>query len=41
MNKDQARATLQFAFLAEVLLNFPLEPVRVKISEMIEEKLKK
>ena len=40
MNRDQAKATLQFAFLAEVLSHFPLESVRVKIAEMIEEKLK-
>ncbi len=41
MNRDQAKATLQFAFLAEVLTHFPLESVRAKIAEMIEKKLKK
>lgn len=41
MSRDQAKATLQFAFLAEVLSYFPLEQIRVKIAEMIEQKLNK
>jgi len=41
LTREQAKATLQFAFLGEVLLNFPLEPVRLKIEELVNAKLKK
>jgi len=41
LNPEQARATLQFAFLSEVLLHFPLEPVRLKIADLVDAKLKR
>ena len=41
LTKEQAKATLQFAFLGEVLLNFPLDAVRLKIADLVDAKLKK
>jgi len=41
LSKEQAKATLQYAFLGEVLLNFPIDAVRLKISDLVDAKLKK